>query len=360
MPRRILTVNSGSSSIKYSVYEMGTPEKCVLSGKLENLGAEPRGAALARFHDELIAKKALDGVGAIGYRIVHGGMHHSEPELLTPELLVELKSLAPLAPDHLPDQILAIEFFNRHAPGMAQVACFDTAFHRTMPRIAQLYGLPRELAEQGIVRYGFHGLSYAYLVEELRRQNALPARTVIAHLGNGASMVALRNGVSVDTSMGFTPTGGFVMSNRSGDLDPGVVLHLIRQKGWSADAVNELVSKQGGLKGLSGISSDMRELEASADPRAAEAIGVFCYQARKFIGAYTAVLGGLDLLVFSGGIGEHSPAVRARICAGLIPIDEPANTAHAPVISANGDVVVRVVPTNEELMIARYTDPLLM
>jgi acetate kinase len=360
MPRRILTVNSGSSSIKYSVYETGFDEKCLLTGKLENLGADRREAALERFHDELRAKNALDGVSAIGYRIVHGGMHHGEPELLTPELLAELKTLAPLAPDHLPDQILAIEFFTRQMPGLSQVACFDTAFHRTMPRVAQLYGLTRELAEQGIVRYGFHGLSYGYLVEELRRQGVLEPRTVIAHLGNGASMVALRDGVSVDTSMGFTPTGGFTMSSRSGDLDPGVVLHLIRQKGWSADAVNELVSKQGGLKGLSGISSDMRELEASADPRAEEAIEVFCYQVRKFLGAYWAVLGGIDLLVFSGGIGENSAGVRARICEGLFEIDHGANALNGGVISAGGGRRAMVVKTNEEVMIARYTDALLM
>ncbi|MCU1263372.1 MAG: acetate kinase, partial [Bryobacterales bacterium] len=309
IPRRILTINSGSSSIKYSVYQMGDREECLVSGKLDNLQAEPREAAISSLLDELHARKSLDGVTAIGYRIVHGGMRHSEPERLTPELIAELKELAPLAPDHLPDQILAIESFTRHAPELAPVACFDTAFHRTMPRVAQLYGLTRELADQGIVRYGFHGLSYSYLVQELREQNALPARVIIAHLGNGASMAAIRDGVSIDTSMGLTPTGGFLMSTRSGDLDPGVVLHLIRQKKMSPDDVNELVAKKGGLKGLSGIGSDMRVLEskAASHPRAAEAIEVFCYQIRRFLGAYFAVLGGLDLLVFSGGIGENSP-----------------------------------------------------
>jgi acetate kinase len=366
MPRRILTINSGSSSLKYSVYEIGETETCLLSGKLDNLHLESRDAAIARFIDDLHKQNSLAGVTAIGYRIVHGGMHHVEPERLTPQFLSELRDLSTLAPDHLPDQILAIEALSKHAPELTGVACFDTAFHRTMPRVAQLYGLTRELADQGIVRYGFHGLSYSYLVQELQRQNALPARAIIAHLGNGASMAAVRDGKSVDTSMGLTPTGGFMMSTRSGDLDPGVVLHLIRQKQMTPDAVNELVAKKAGLKGLSGISSDMRELESKAatDPRAAEAIDVFCYQVRKFVGSYFAVLGGLDLLVFSGGIGENSPLIRSRICEGLsalgIAIDPAANRANAPVVSQpNSTAAVRVLPTNEELMIARYTNQLL-
>ncbi len=231
-----------------------------------------------------------------------------------------------------------------------------------MPRVAQLYGLTRDLAEQGVVRYGFHGLSYAFLVQELRRENALPERVIIAHLGNGASMAAIRNGVSVDTSMGLTPTGGFPMSTRSGDLDPGILLYLIQQKNWTPDAVNKLVEQQGGLLGLSGVSADVRELERQAplNPAAAEALDVFCYGIRKFLGAYIAVLGGLDLFVFTGGIGENSALVRQKVCEGLtalgIEIDAEANQRNAPVISTGAfPTTIRVMPTDEELMIARNT-----
>ena len=360
---RILTINSGSSSLKYSVYELQPEERLIASGKLEGQELDDRDRAISGVLEKLRQDRALDGVTGIGYRIVHGGMHHREPEPLTPALLADLKELSPLAPDHLPDQIAAIESLTRLAPEFSPVACFDTAFHRTMPRVAQLYGLTRELAGAGIIRYGFHGLSYAYLVQELRRQSALPARVILAHLGNGASVAAVLNGESIDTSMGLTPTGGFLMSERSGDLDPGVVLHLIRQRHMTPDQVNELVAKKGGLKGLSGISSDLRELEkkASTDPHAAEAIEVFCYQIRKFIGSYFAILGGLDLLVFSGGIGENSALVRDKVCAGLSALGvrtEPG--AKGTVLSTSDSAVsVRVVPTNEELMIARYTHTVL-
>ncbi len=363
MPRRILTINSGSSSLKYAIYEMGDAETRISSGKLDQLRPESREAAIAGFLDSLRAHDSLAGVTAVGYRIVHGGRDHVQPERITTALLKDLRGLSSLAPDHLPDQIAAIEAVTRHAPDLTAVACFDTAFHRTLPRVAQLYGLTQELADRGVVKYGFHGLSYDYLVQELRRQNALPARVIIAHLGNGASMAAIRDGKSVDTSMGLTPTGGFLMSSRSGDLDPGVVLHLIRQLGMTPDAVNELVAKKSGLQGLSGVSSSMQELEShsAGNPRAAEAIDVFCYQIRRFLGAYVAVLGGLDLLVFTGGIGENSALVRDKVCAELgcfgIALDADANHRNAAVISApDQPVTVRVVPTNEELMIARYTD----
>ena len=321
----VLTINSGSSSLKYSVYDGETE---ITSGRAEIetvLGCVPR-----------------ERLEAVGYRIVHGGPQHIEPERITPELLNELKDLTALAPDHMLAQLAVIDAVTRQLPNLPAVACFDTAFHRHMPRVAQLFGLTRELADAGVIRYGFHGLSYSYLVGKLRNELALPERMVIAHLGNGSSMAAILNGVSIDTSMGLTPTGGFTMSNRSGDLDPGVILHLIRQRGMTPDEVNQLVTKDGGLKGLSGITSDMQELVrlSPTNPAAAEAVDVYCYQARKFLGAYAAALGGLDLLVFTGGIGENSEVVRAKISEGL---------------KALGNPPVRVMKTNEEIMIARGT-----
>ena len=301
-----------------------------------------RDVAVATILDKLRAAGNLDGVTAVGYRIVHGGPKHIDPEQVTPELRNELEELTELAPDHMPDQLAVIAAVSKALPDLPGVACFDTAFHRHMPRVAQLYGLTRELADAGVIRYGFHGLSYGYLVEELRREGALPERLIIAHLGNGSSMAAIRDGVSMDTSMGLTPTGGFMMGSRSGDLDPGVVLHLMRSRGMSADEVNRLVTKDSGLKGLSGFSSDMQELvEASAtNANASEAVDVYCYQARKFLGAFAAALGGLDLLVFTGGIGENSGYVRERIALGLTALGNPP---------------VRVMKTNEEVMIARGT-----
>ena len=301
-----------------------------------------RDVAVAAILDKLRAAGNLDGVTAVGYRIVHGGPRHIDPEQVTPELRNELEELTELAPDHMPDQLAVIAAVSKALPDLPGVACFDTAFHRHMPRVAQLYGLTRELADAGVIRYGFHGLSYGYLVEELRREGALPERLIIAHLGNGSSMAAIRDGVSMDTSMGLTPTGGFMMGSRSGDLDPGVVLHLMRSRGMSADEVNRLVTKDSGLKGLSGFSSDMQELvEASAtNANASEAVDVYCYQARKFLGAFAAALGGLDLLVFTGGIGENSGYVRERIALGL---------------KALGNPPIRVMKTNEEVMIARGT-----
>lgn len=352
---RVLTINSGSSTIKYAVYE---DETCVSSGAADVTagGRQEAIASIARDRD------LLEGVTAIGFRIVHGGRTHVAPEILTPALIDDLRSLATLAPDHIPDQVEALEAFERLLPKLPKVACFDTAFHRTISRVAQLYGLTRALADEGVVRYGFHGLSYSYIVDELRRLDELPERLIVAHLGNGASMCAIRNGESVDTSMGLTPTGGFLMSTRSGDLDPGIVLHLIRERKMSVDDVDQLVNKQGGLQGLSGISSDMRELVRASrtHPEATEAIAVFCYQIRRFLGAYIAVLGGLDMLVFTGGIGEHTPEVREGVCTDLealgIALDPDANRAGESIISERGSrVLVRVMRTNEEVMIARYT-----
>jgi acetate kinase len=271
-------------------------------------------------------------------------------------VVATLKSLIPLAPEHLPQEIEAIEAITRLHPGLPQVACFDTAFHRTMPRTAQLYGLPLELASEGILRYGFHGLSYEYIAGETPR-----GRVIAAHLGNGASLAAIRDGVSVDTSMGFTPTGGIPMGTRSGDLDPTVVLYLIREKKVPPALVGALVNEHAGLLGLSGRSSDMQDLLANekGDPASAEAVAVFCYQARKYIGALAAVLDGLDTLVFAGGIGENAATIRERICAGLsylgIRLAPAANAVHAAVISApDSNVSVKVIKTNEEVIVARH------
>jgi acetate kinase len=251
-------------------------------------------------------------------------------------------------------------------PDMPQVACFDTAFHRHMPQVAQLYALPRSLWHAGVRRYGFHGLSYEYVVGALERDGTLGTRTIIAHLGNGASMAAVARGVGIDTTMGFTPTSGLVMSTRVGDLDPNVVLYLLRERRMHVSSVDDLVNRSGGLLALSEASADMKDLLAleQTHPHAAEAIAVFCYRARQAIGAMAAVLGGLDTLVFTAGIGEHAPSIRSRICEGLdflgIVLDPARNETNAPVIStAESVTTVRVLPTNEELMIARHTHRLL-
>jgi acetate kinase len=279
-------------------------------------------------------------------------------------LVADLQTLVPIDPNHLPQAIAAIEAVGRAYPTVPQVVCFDTAFHSRMPRVARLYALPRQLAQEGIIRYGFHGLSYEYVMEELRRldRDAAAGRVVVAHLGNGASMAAVRGGVGVDTTMGFTPTGGLVMGTRSGDLDPSVPLFLLEERGLTPTEVSDLLNKQAGLLGVSGTSADMRELldREPDDMRAAEAVALFCYQAKKFLGALAAALGGLDALVFTGGIGEHSATVRERVCEGLeflgIRLDPERNAAHAPVISSDdAAITVRVVPTDEDLMVARHT-----
>jgi acetate kinase len=301
---------------------------------------------------------------AAGHRVVHGGPDYSAPQRVTTELLATLRSLVPIDPEHLPQAIAAIEGLSDALPAVPQVACFDTAFHRTMPHIAQTYALPRRYTDVGVIRYGFHGLSYEYVVERLRAIDPISAdgRVVIAHLGNGASMAAIRNGRSIETTMGFSPTGGLVMSTRPGDLDPGVVIYLQREAGLTLDSAGRVLNKESGLLAVSETSGDMQDLLAreSSDARAAEAIDLFCYAARKSVGALAAALGGLDALVFTGGIGEHASPVRARICAGLgflgIRIDSGRNSTSAPIISPDDSrVTVRVIPTDEDLMIARHT-----
>jgi acetate kinase len=294
--------------------------------------------------------------------VVHGGPKYSEPQRITPEMVQELHRLSPFDPQHMPEEILLTEAFQRRFPDLPQVACFDTAFHHDLPRVARLLPIPRRYEAQGVRRYGFHGLWYAFLMEELARlagAEAARGRVVLAHLGNGASLAAVRDGKSVDTSMSFTPAGGVPMSTRSGDLDPGLVWYLARTENMSAKQFDEMVNSQSGLLGISETSSDMHDLlECEAtDVRAAEAVALFCYQVKKWIGAFAAALGGLDTLVFAGGIGENAPTVRARICDGLgflgIELEGKQNAANEGAISAGSSrVSVHVIRTDEERTIA--------
>jgi acetate kinase len=378
----LLTINGGSSSIRFALYDAGEPSRRLLDGKVDRVGlagtnltfkdstgqsqdsltiASHR-SAVAFLLDWLESQQVFASVEAVGHRVVHG-MTHSEPERITPELLDELRDVTPYDPDHLPLEIELIEAFRQRHPTLPQVACFDTAFHRTMPRVASLLPIPRRYEAAGVRRYGFHGLSYEFLMEELARLSdpaAAKGRVILAHLGNGASLAAVRDGKSIDTSMGFTPTAGLVMSSRSGDLDPGLVSYLARTEQMSAPQFQEMVNHASGLLGVSEISSDVRDLLAreSEDVRAAEAVALFCYQAKKWIGSFAAALGGVDTLVFAGGIGENSPLIRGRICDGLdflgIELNEGHNKNNASLISSDrGRVAVRVICTDEELMIAR-------
>lgn len=385
--RVILCLNSGSSSRKFALHRFGEgTEELLAEGAAERIGLEsghlwirdgqkntlsdaqrdfsgPEHALRVLFEE--IDRLRLPRPSAIGHRLVHGGPDHSAPELVTPQLMQALRSLIPFAPLHLPAELQAIETAASRFPALPQVACFDTAFHRQMPELAQRFPLPRAFWDDGVRRYGFHGISYEYIMQSLGR--TAPSRIIIAHLGNGASMAAVRDGRPVDTTMGFTPTGGFMMGTRSGDLDPGVLAYLINEKNYDGRRIEELVNHQSGLLGVSGISSDMKILldKRATEPGAALAIAMFCYQLRKHIGALAAVLEGLDLLVFTGGIGERAAAVRREVCSGLahlgILLDEQKNEAHADVISSRQSAsVVRVIPTNEDLMIARHTHKLLL
>jgi acetate kinase len=380
----VLTINTGSSSLRAALYAVAERETLLVSARAERIGLSQGRLQLiagdgrsladepASFPDHGGALQAVlarlsqpEGVpDAVGHRVVHGGSGYSGPSLVSRELIATLEELVSIAPDHLPQAIGAIRAMDGAYPALPQVACFDTAFHRKMPLRAQRVPLPRELGDAGIVRYGFHGLSYESIFVQLRATAPTEAtgRVIIAHLGNGASMVAMREGASVETTMGFTPAGGLVMGSRSGDLDPGVLLHLLEGRGMSPAALNHLINHESGLRGISGTSADMRDLleRETTDLHAAEAIELFCYQARKFLGALTAVLGGLNTLVFTGGIGEHAATVRARICEDLevfgIRLDGRRNAASAPVISEDrSPVTVRVIKTDEDLMIARHT-----
>ena len=380
----ILTINGGSSSIRFALYQFGEPLKKTLSGKIDRIGLSgtnltfddaarnQQGSLKLSASDHKTAAnflidwlEKLDGfpsVRAAGHRVVHG-MHHTEPELVSQQLLDELHRISPFDPDHLPSEIELIETFRQRHPKLPQVACFDTAFHQTMPRVAKLLPIPRRFEAKGIQRYGFHGLSYSYLMEELARlgeASATTGRVILAHLGNGASLAAVRDGKSIDTSMGFTPTAGLVMSTRTGDLDPGVAPYLARTEQIDTKQFYDMVNHKSGLLGVSETSSDMRDLLdcETKDVRAAEAVALFCYQAKKWIGSFAVALGGLDTVVFAGGIGENAPAVRKRICEGLeflgLEVDETRNAKTADVISTEASrITVRVIRTDEELMIAR-------
>jgi acetate kinase len=333
-----------------------------------SMAASDHKSAASFLIDWLVEHDGFASVRAVGHRVVHG-MQHTAPELVTQGLLDELNHFMPYDPEHLPFEIELIEAFRRRHPELPQVACFDTAFHRTMPRVAELLPIPRRFDAKGVKRYGFHGLSYAYLLEELARLGdaaATTGRVILAHLGNGASMAAVRDGKSIDTSMGFTPTAGMPMSTRSGDLDPSLAPYLAQTERITAEQFHDMVNHQSGLLGISEISSDMRDLlvREIADVRAAEAVALFCYQAKKWIGSFASVLGGLDTLVFAGGIGENAPLIRERIAAGLtflgIELDRTRNARNAPLISTDaGRVRVRIIRTDEALMIARSVAHLL-
>jgi len=386
----ILTINGGSSSIKFARYQIGKPLEQTLHGTVDRIGlsgtnltfkdrtgtqhdsrsiAAADHKSAANFLIEWLEEQ--DGsaaVQAVGHRVVHG-MQHTAPELVTQELLDELHRIRPYDPDHLPREIELIETFRQRHPKLPQWVCFDTAFHRTMPRVAKLLPIPRRFDAKGVQRYGFHGLSYAYLMEELARRGdpaATKGRVILAHLGNGASLAAVRDGQSIDTSMGFTPTAGLVMSTRTGDLDPGLAPYLARTEQITTSQFYKMVNHESGLRGVSETSSDMRDLLAqeARDVRAAEAVALFCYQAKKWIGAFAAALGGLDTLVFSAGIGENCPSIRTRICDGLgflgIELNAPRNAEDFAVISTDASrVTVRVIRTDEQLMIARSVSRLL-
>ena len=381
---RILTINGGSSSIKFALFEADNSLRRILEGVIERIGlpeatfsvkglnkednfsrqvaAPDHTAAVERLMDWIEERIGRDALTAVGHRVVHGGPKYSDPQLITKEMVEELHRLSPFDPEHLPEEILLTGAFHRRFHDLPQVACFDTAFHHDLPRVARLLPIPRRYEAQGVRRYGFHGLSYAFLMGELARlagTKAAQGRIILAHLGNGASLAAVNNGKSIDTSMALTPTAGIPMSTRSGDLDPGLVWYLARTEKVSAKQFNEMVNFQSGLLGVSETSPDMHDLleHEAQDERAAEAVALFCYQVKKWIGAFAAALGGLDTLVFAGGIGEKAPLVRARICDGLeflgIELEEKRNAANEGVISAAASrVAVRVIHTDEEWMIA--------
>jgi acetate kinase len=384
----ILCLNSGSSSLKFALYKLGDREEVLLAeGSVERIGmkgghlwirnaekevltnlysdfTEHKTAVKATF--TALDKLSLPYPSAVGHRLVYGGPNYTNPVEVNSELIETLRKLIPFAPLHLPDEILCVEAVAFHFPQLPQVVCFDTAFHRRMPELAQRFPLPRNLWDEGVRRYGFHGLSYEYILNALG--TAASGRIIIAHLGNGASLAAVRNGKPLDTTMGFSPTGGFMMGTRSGDLDPGILLYLMNKKGYDASKIEHLVNHEAGLLGVSGISSDMKTLldKRKGEPHADQAVEMYCYHLRKHIGAFAAVLGGIDTLVFTGGIGEKAAPVRWSVCQGLeyldIHLDARLNEMNADIITITtpgSSCVVRVIPTNEDLVIARHAHKLL-
>jgi acetate kinase len=381
--RLILAINGGSSSIKFALFEVGDTLRWLVRGGIARIGLPeatlevkdvdplnsvsrlvdaPDHAAAANVLMDWLRKHS-SVLAVVGHRVVQGGPKYSQPQRITPEVVEELRRLSPFDPEHLPEEILLVEALHRRFPDLPQVACFDTAFHQDLPQVARMLPIPRRYGAQGIRRYGFHGLSYSFLMEELARLGdpaATTGRVILAHLGSGASLAAVHHGKSIDTSMGFTPAAGLVMGTRTGDLDPGLVYYLLHTGNMTAERFQRLVNHESGLLGVSEISSDMQDLlrHEAGDVRAEEAVALFCYQAKKWIGSFVAALGGLDTLVFAGGIGEHAPLVRARICEGLgflgIELSESRNRENASAISTEASrVTVRVIHTDEELMIAR-------
>ncbi|MGD0464694.1 MAG: acetate/propionate family kinase [Tepidisphaeraceae bacterium] len=387
----ILTVNGGSSSIKFAVFSSASPPKRLFSGQVQRIGTpaarltatrdnvsepETRPVVAATFHagvqtilDYLRQRLGTSAIGAIGHRIVHGGVHLLDNQLVTAELIAELRRNQPLDLAHLPREIALVEGFRQAFPAIPQIACFDTAFHRNLPLVAQLLPIPRRYHDAGVRRFGFHGLSYTYLMSQLTTlagPEVANGRIILAHLGSGASMAAVRGGKPIDTTMAFTPTSGLVMGTRPGDLDPGLLVYLMTEQKLSTEAMDKFISRQCGLLGVSETSSDMRDLLAAraADPRAAEAVELFCYQAKKHLCALTATLGGLDTIVFAGGIGEHAPEVRAGICEGLdflgLKLDATRNARGCDVISADESrITIRIIPTDEEIVIVRIVRSIL-
>lgn len=378
----LLTINGGSSSIKFAMYKMAEDPMLLFYGSIDRIGMDNTVFNVAYENKEkdsleiyspgfyeaaiflilwLKKQPGFDRVQCIGHRIVHG-MNYTEAEVINASLLKELKKISDYDPDHLPAEIAIIELFKSRCAGLLQIACFDTSFHAALPRVAKILPIPRRFDNAGIQRYGFHGLSYAYLMEELKKKIGVEAngKVILAHLGNGASLAAVKDGKSIDTTMGFTPAGGCVMGTRSGDLDPGVAWYMMSSEGMNTTQFNHLINHEAGLLGISETSSDMQDLlqKESSDERATEAVALFCYQIKKWIGSLMAVLGGLDVLVFSGGIGENAPIIRSRICKGLefagIILDEDQNKQNGFQISMKGNKVkVLVIPTNEEVMIAK-------
>jgi acetate kinase len=382
----VLCINSGSSSLKAALYEVAGGERRIASGQVDRIGLEEASLRVIGTGGEMLAESrqpvatpgdalrlllgALPSLGlphadAVGHRLVHGGPDYFEPVLINPGVVADLKSLRRFAPLHLPAAIAAIEALAESAPGLRQVACFDTAFHARLPEIAREFPLPRRFTDGGVRRYGFHGLSYESIVDSLLNgadPKTARGRWILLHLGNGASIAAVRDGRSIDTTMGLTPLGGLMMGTRTGDLDPGLVLHLLLESGRPVSELDHLLNHDSGLLGVSGLSRDMRTLlEASrSNVAAAEAVDMFCYIARKHLGAMAAVLGGVDLITFSGGIGENAVPVREKICSGLgylgAELDRDRNERSAPVISRDRSAcTIRVVRTEEERIIARHT-----
>jgi acetate kinase len=370
-PSAILTINGGSSTVKFALFELidAATLRPILRDKIDRIDASDQRRSALHVVDQIRSRLAGAVPAGIGHRVVHGGVKLLEHQRVTSDLIAELKRNIPLDLAHLPGEIALIEAFGGALGELPQVACFDTAFHRDLPGVTKLLPIPRRYDAAGVRRFGFHGLSYTYLMGELERvagTDAANGRVVLAHLGNGASLAAVRGGKPIDTTMAFTPTAGLVMGTRPGDLDPGLLVYLMRAEDKTPQQMDEFISHECGLIGVSETTADMRDLVArrGSDVRAAEAFDLFCYSAKKWIGAYAAALGGLDTLVFAGGIGENSPEARAAIIAGLdflgLRIDPATNATSQAIISSPGSrVTVRVMRTDEEIVIARAVSQLL-